>query len=316
MWSSQWNQGTVAVLYLWLAMFFGGAALEHQNSMMAMGFSSTPPLSLHRRLHRQRHRQQLVAPLRMGKGRNKQQDLARKMEMAKRQKREREGKQQEKGESDKGLTAGEIKERNDRLRFQQLLEQSAGKVLNNYAADGYLTQEQEERDNEERLRGVDQLFEDDPAPTDCFQELVSVKSDNVIGETGASRLIPWLRKNPDRRSDYLIILTDPRKESPELRQTIKRLANELPEDILDRMIVVNADTPAQNRRWMKKNKAYKIDIYSDEKLEWLQTYSALGKDRWTMFLYVIANERVVRLVRGMDGFEALRVVTNAVQDFR
>lgn len=97
-------------------------------------------------------------------------------------------------------------------------------------------------------RGVDQLFEGDPAPTDCFEELVSIKSENAIGKTGADRLVPWLRKNPNRRSEYLAILTDPRKNSPELRQTIKRLSVDLPEDVLDRLIVVNADTPAENRR--------------------------------------------------------------------
>ena len=95
---------------------------------------------------------------------------------------------------------------------------------------------------------TDRLFEGDPAPTDCFQELVSIKSENAIGEAGAARMVPWLRKNPDRRADYLVIITDPRKNSPELRQTIKRLEVDMADSILDRMIVVNADTPAENRR--------------------------------------------------------------------
>ena len=235
---------------------------------------------------------------------------------------------------------------------------------------------------------TDRLFEGDPAPTDCFQELVSIKSENAIGEAGAARMVPWLRKNPDRRADYLVIITDPRKNSPELRQTIKRLEVDMADSILDRMIVVNADTPAENRRcvvrfdaslcvrlslsvcvsvcvcvfvfvqlclsmqpfamcwpiaicgllfinnlfslstilvlvlrfpnrdvdrWMKKNNAFKIDVYSDEKMEWLQQYTALGKDRWSMSLFVVADERVVKIAREVDGFQAVRVVTNALK---
>ena len=54
-------------------------------------------------------------------------------------------------------------------------------------------------------------------------------------------------------------------QSPELRETVKVLLVELPEDIRSRMIVINADSPPENRRWLKKSGIPddKIQLYSD-----------------------------------------------------
>jgi len=165
---------------------------------------------------------------------------------------------------------------------------------------------------------VDRVFEGDPAPTDCFQELVSIKSENAIGRTGAERLVPWLRKNPSRHDDYLIVLTDPRPKSPELRQTVKNLrAGEIPADMCSRMIVVNADSPAENRRWLKKSDMEgRVDVYSDEKMQWMRSYTALGDKRWSMTMYVIANERVQKLAREVDMYGAARTIRNAVKSLQ
>lgn len=73
---------------------------------------------------------------------NKQADLRRKMELAKQQKEE---KIVESGLTLE-LTAQEIKERNDRLRFEELLKKEAGNVLNDYGSDSYLNKQQEEEE--------------------------------------------------------------------------------------------------------------------------------------------------------------------------
>ena len=64
---------------------------------------------------------------------------------------------------------------------------------------------------------------------------------------------------------------------------------------------------------MKKNDAYKVDIYSDEKMEWMRSYTALGDKRWSMSIFVIANERVEKIAREVDGFQAGRVVQNMIK---
>ena len=83
--------------------------------------------------------------LHMGKGLNKfkskQADLKRKMELAKQQKGD-----EPPEEEPKKLTDQEIKERNDRKRFEQLLKQEGSKVLNDYTSDSYLNTKQEEEE--------------------------------------------------------------------------------------------------------------------------------------------------------------------------
>jgi hypothetical protein len=122
------------------------------------------------------------------------------------------------------------------------------------------------------VSGVERLYEGDPAPTECFDELVSILTEDGIN---GGDLIPWKHKNPHRRDDYLVLLCDPRPESPELRATVKNLLAEVPAEILKRVVIVNADTPAKNRRWLKKDglENSKIKVYSDEKMGFMQAYT-------------------------------------------
>lgn len=295
-----------------------------------------------------------VVVLEMGKGlnraRNKQADLLKKMELARQQK-----------EGDSATTAAdhdapmslsslsnaEIKKQNDQKRFEQLLREESSNVLSAYSKDGYLNKEQEEEEITAARAGIERLFEGDPAPVQPFEELVSIKSENAIGKGGASRLVPWLRKNEARRGEYLIVLTDPRMKSPELRETVKNASANLPDNIKKRLIVINADSPAENRRyvcskknkteasglffpfwfnahlncfihlyikrWLKKNASVDLDIYSDEKMEWMQAYTALGQKRFSICMFILADERIQKLARDVDGVFANRVIQNAVK---
>lgn len=148
---------------------------------------------------------------------------------------------------------------------------------------------------------------------EAFEELVSIKSENAIGKTGAKRLLPWLR-NTDKTSDFLIVLCDPRMKSSEFRETANLLQKELPKDLLSKVIFINADTPAENRRWLKKTGMMEsISVYSDEKMEWMRSYTALGETRWSTTLFVLADQRVQKLVRELSSVMATNVVQNAVK---
>jgi hypothetical protein len=173
--------------------------------------------------------------------------------------------------------------------------------------------------------GKNLLFEGDPAPTDCFEELVSIKTENAIGSTGKQRLVPWLRKNEARQDDYLVVLTDPRMQSIELRETVKRVLTELPVEITNRLMIVNADSPAENRRWLKKSGLSQrndlditsmptsLELYSDEKMEWMRAYTALGEKRWSMSMFLLAMGRIQKLAREVDQYGASRTIQNAVK---
>ena len=190
------------------------------------------------------------------------------------------------------------------------------------------------------VSGIERIFEGDPAPVECFEELVGIISENAIGSAGKERLVPWLGKkgssssSSGKKDDYLVVLTDPRPKSYELQQTVKNLQAELPADIRARLVVINADSPAENRRWLKKsqllssssssspsdgsfnNDEMKLQVYSDEKMEWMRTYTSLGEKRWSMTMFVLSNERVQKVARDVDQYGAAKTIRNAVRALR
>jgi len=248
----------------------------------------------------------------MGKKlRNRQAELQRKMMLAKQQRVKRENTR---------LTDEELKEINDRKRFDELLNSDSATIRAAAADDGgswtadYLTSAQEEEvidaqlSRQKKRRGaVERLFEGDPVRPKAFEELVSIKSESAIGEPGASRLF--------RNSPFIAVVCDPRGQSPEFRAAVAALSSDLTKDVFSKIVFVNADSPAENRRLLKKMKLAdsSIRLFSDEKREWMQAYTALAKDRWTMTLFVLDEERIQRIVRDFTQYSAADVLTNAMK---
>lgn len=134
----------------------------------------------------------------------------------------------------------------------------------------------------------------------------------MLGEAGAKQVVPWLgNKN---KSEYIIVICDPRVKSLDLRDAISAIGSELPKNLLSRTIIINADTPAENRRVLKKSSASaSIQIFSDEKRSWMDAYSALGQDRWSMTMFILADERVQKIARDFDVLLATKTIQNAVK---
>ena len=242
---------------------------------------------------------------------------------------------QKKKKSEPVLSEKQIQERNDRLRFEDLLQQSSMRSTSENF-DDYLNPQQQEAELQaaERVRRskkptVDRLFQGDPAPIECFADLHHIGTETPLGTNGMERLIPWLQaKNNNNNNDFLLCLVDPREKSHDLRQAVKQLVSSSPPAILQKLIVINADSPAENRRWMKRNKHSTITtlttttapalqgVYSDETLEWMRSYSALGETRWSMTLFLLAQGKVQRLVREVDMYDISNVVVKLVQSFQ
>mmetsp|Transcript_9543 Transcript_9543/g.13811 ORF Transcript_9543/g.13811 Transcript_9543/m.13811 type:complete len:307 (+) Transcript_9543:21-941(+) len=252
--------------------------------------------------------------------RNKQAELQRKLELAKQQ--------QQPQQQKVPLTEEEIKIRNDKKRFEDLLnsESATAGIMDEFKAGAYLTKTQEEEEltsrygREKKITTaaaaavVNKIYEGDPASVTPFENLVHWKSEKALGVLGAERILPWVKpKSSDKAKDYLVVISDPRSNSVEFRQTIKTLEKSLPKDILDRLIVINADSPLDNRKCAKKLGITKIELYSDEKREWMREYSALGSKRWAMTLFVLADGKVQKLVRELDPYFAEEVALNAVK---
>ena len=254
----------------------------------------------------------------MGKSINKQAELRKKMEMAKKQKAGAVPASEEADDQKKALSDQDIKERNDRLRFDELLKKSSAAVFNDYSSDGYLNKQQEEEEINAQRKGLDRIFEGDPAPTDCFQELVNVQTGNTIGKPGMEQLIPWLNShNKNAHKDYLVCVSDPRDTSPELRDSVQNLLSTLPKQIMDRTVFINSDSPAENRRWMKRKELTdKIRVFSDEQRHWMRDYTALGEKRWSMTVFVISGQKVAKLAREVDSFAVGRTISKAIQSLQ
>jgi hypothetical protein len=199
------------------------------------------------------------------------------MEAAKRQRQVADGSLSptSSSEQEESLSPEEIKLRNDRKRFESLLSSSLRNDSDGLGGD-YLTVQQEEENAEAVFRGVARLYEGDPAPSTPFAELVSIENGEPIGKGGVERLLP------NKADDYIVVITDPRPKSVELRSAIRKLVSgTVNEEIVKRCIVINPDSPGENRKMMKKlsgdSLAGKLRVLVDEDLEWMREYTALGE---------------------------------------
>jgi len=248
-------------------------------------------------------------------------ELAKKMALAKKQKRgggggnDDDGGKDEKGGNDgttTKLSDEEMKEINDRKRFEDLLNSDRGMIAGSEfdPNNSYLTKSQEEEAANAGYRGVDRIYEGDPAPPEPFEVLVSPDDPSrSIGPKGAKKLYPT-----DGSKDYLVVVTDPREKSTELRSTVASLIKGLPTKVLEKLVVINPDAAPENRRWIKKNGIPpSVRIYCDEGREWMGEYTALGDKRWSMTMFVIGDGRVQKLVRELDQDLACAQVGNAVK---
>ncbi|EJK46057.1 hypothetical protein THAOC_35299 [Thalassiosira oceanica] len=256
-------------------------------------------------MHRQRGGGSKLHALNKRNKFNKQKDLAAKMEAARRARELADGT----GSDDDAVTespAMSIEDQNDRKRFEDMLENSmAG---GSYDDGYYLTEEQENEAAAAAFSGVLRLYEGDPAPTDCWKDLLNLDGDQ-IGKGGMKRTLPWMKSGP---SDYVVVITDPRPKSVELRTAMKRIST-LGAELKNRIVVINSDTPAENRRFVKKNlgEGSALRILSDEKLDLMREYTALGEKRFSMTMFILRSGKVERLVREVEAEVLKKVVVNA-----
>mmetsp|Transcript_26636 Transcript_26636/g.43267 ORF Transcript_26636/g.43267 Transcript_26636/m.43267 type:complete len:318 (-) Transcript_26636:28-981(-) len=257
---------------------------------------------------------------------NKQKDLAAKMAEAKRLR--------ERGEAGDGGTVSaaedntsppnaqlsdkEIKLRNDRQRFADMLENSMTSSNGDLGDGYYLTVEQENENADAVFRGISRLYEGDPAPSAPFTELLNIENGEPLGQGGMKRLLPWEGPKSSSSSDFMIVVTDPRPKSVELRTAMKRLIGALSADLLAKCVVINTDTPAENRRFVKKNfsedsGADKMTVLTDEKMGWMREYTALGEKRFSITMFILKEGRCEKIAREVEAEGMTETVKNAIR---
>ncbi|KAL3944433.1 MAG: hypothetical protein SGBAC_001511 [Bacillariaceae sp.] len=122
-----------------------------------------------------------------------------------------------------------------------------------------------------------------------FEPLVNVETNQALGVIDSAQLVPWV---PPYLKDCLIVIVDPRPNSAELRQSIQYLGsvvepNKEEEDkksqrtIQDQVIFVTADSTKEAQAWLKRSKTESlIPIFSDPDLAWMNQYKAT--EGWCM----------------------------------
>lgn len=191
-------------------------------------------------------------PLCMGKGlnraQNKQAELRKKMELAKK----------EKGESTDDPPSLPNKEQvEDRVLFAQLLAQSSAPIT---AKERIITSTQSVRksadritskvkDKKQRKRKKENKVMEEPSLEEATlqqgdvaqrRHFESLLNDSTpLGATRAAQLVPWV---PPYLTSYLVIVADPRRQSRDLRECIQFLTSNLPPDMVSQVIAVTTDS--------------------------------------------------------------------------
>lgn len=246
---------------------------------------------------------------------NKQADLAKKMALAKQKK------MQDSTVNTEEKSSEDIKEQNDRKRFEDLLNSEAATTAG--LGGSYLTSSQEEEEITASLNRVERMYEGDPAPDTPFEDLVNVKNDLAIGKRGTDRLLPWLKRSDLK--DFIICISDPREKSAELRKLMKTLpaslnsatpGSNVGKKYGEKLIFINADSSPENSRFLKKNEISDVQVYSDEKREWMRAYTALGDKRWSVCMFILAGGKVQKMIRELDPDLADKAVINAIKSYK
>ena len=197
----------------------------------------------------------------LGKAQNKQAELARKLELAKKQQRQGD----DNDASIKRDNDDDVKRRaeQDRSEFALLLASNAPPPepkrkdlirqefippAEKPAAPSKPKAVVKRRKKAAGTPGVteseedDHLQEGDIARRRHFESLISVTTKQPLGPMAAAQLVPWV---PPYLSRYLIILADPRKQSPELRSALQFLKSSTAPSILSNTVAIVADTPEE-----------------------------------------------------------------------
>jgi hypothetical protein len=192
----------------------------------------------------------------LGKAQNKQAELARKLELAKKQQRE--------GVDDESNPVDEMKEQmeHERFEFAQLLAKNIQAPIqrektftkseipsipsNRPKAKSKSVKQRKkhsiEEENPVELSEKQPLKEGDVAKRRHFEPLVSVATKQPMGPMAAAQLVPWV---PPYLSTYMIVLADPRKQSPELRSVLQILASNIAPNVLSQVVAISADLPEE-----------------------------------------------------------------------
>eukprot|EP00546_Thalassionema_frauenfeldii_P008799 CAMPEP_0178909016 /NCGR_PEP_ID=MMETSP0786-20121207/8253_1 /TAXON_ID=186022 /ORGANISM="Thalassionema frauenfeldii, Strain CCMP 1798" /LENGTH=274 /DNA_ID=CAMNT_0020581001 /DNA_START=261 /DNA_END=1085 /DNA_ORIENTATION=+ len=159
-----------------------------------------------------------------------------------------------------------------------------------------------------------------------FESLIDIGTNKQLGNIGAAQLVPWV---PPFLNDCLIVFSDPRSNSGDLRQAITYISSAystLDEKekkmITNEVIFITADSAAEIQSWFKRSKLASppFRIFSDPQLEWMSQYSDLdgneqGNNPWTISMITFDTDgEVCQRSQNVDTSHAKQLVLDTMKE--
>lgn len=254
----------------------------------------------------------------MGKGfnraKNKQAELARKLEVARKGKEngtQKENQPNEKTDDGNGL---------DRELFEKLLTTTKGAVPG-------IGRERRKKDKKPKPPLKTKVEKDEwnekISQRSFFEDLIDLKTSQTLGPINAARLVPWV---PPYLKDCLVVFTDPRHNSGGLRQTLKYMKSELEgrdsnEKYNQQVVFVCTDNVQEMKSWLRRsNIEPTFPIFSDPEMKFLSAYGLIGsKDiqyQWSMSMLVFDTDgKKPKIFRDIDPYHAPQMALNVMNEY-
>lgn len=132
-----------------------------------------------------------------------------------------------------------------------------------------------------------------------FELLVEVETSQPLGPMKAALLVPWV---PPFVCNCLVVLADPRRQSADLYKSIQYLeqaqSSSSSETMASQTIVISADSVPEMIAWKKRSQigdTHHVRMLEDPSLEWMKTYNCIHDvDRWSMSVLVFDSSGIIR----------------------
>ena len=309
----------------WLSACFGGeSALSRQASkLLTVAFAAHG--TCHQSIQHQSSKQ--LTRLFMGKGfnraKNKQAELAKKLDIA------RKGK--ENGDQSAKQIESKDDQSKDRELFEKLLTTTKGAIPTALDAESdafapiKVGQEKKKKPKKPKPPPQPRVEKEKQAEKipqrSFFEDLVDVETAKPLGPIDAARLVPWV---PPYLTDCLVVFTDPRTNSGDLRQTLKYLTSTLEdqdnEKYNQQVAFVCAESVQEMKSWLQRsNVESSLRIFSDPEMKFMTAYEVVGSDtdyRWSMSMLVFDTDgKKPKLFRDVDPSHASQMALKLMKEY-
>ena len=155
-----------------------------------------------------------------------------------------------------------------------------------------------------------------------FEDLIDLETSQRLGPINAAQLIPWV---PPYLKDCLVVFTDPRTSSGDLRQTFKYLSSALDDrdsngKYNDQVMFVCTESVKEMKSWLRRSNIERpLRVFSDPEMKFLSAYDLIGSEtdyRWSMSMLVFDTDgKKPKVFRDVDPTYASQMALQHMEEY-